>query len=215
MLPIEEPPETGLIAFDVAAPPVSFQATATRKAPILAAVGALVSPCRYLLSGDVKVAIRWRISERARYEGDGSADVDNIVKPILDALSGPSGILIDDCQVQELTCYWSGGYANPEREHLEIEIGFDPDEHVSKDGLLFLSLGRGLYFPLQRDFPGEVVLHQAEFVMECHRSAERIASLGADISTAHQLLPAQRVFHRSRIVAFPTTTMEELRERFR
>ena len=92
MLPLDIPPEDGLITFEVPIAPVSFQGTGTRKAGVVAAVRSAVSGCEYLLSGDVKIAIEWRISERARYEADSAADVDNIVKPILDALSGPSGI---------------------------------------------------------------------------------------------------------------------------
>src|SRR3954463_14024538 len=148
MLSYDEPPEHGLIQFEVSAAPVSFQASATKKAGIVSAARAIVAPCEYLLSGDVKLALTWHISERARYEMDSSADVDNIVKPILDAISGPDGILIADCQVQELTCYWVGGYADPEEERIEIEMKFFPDEYQRKAGLLFLNVEKGLYFPI-------------------------------------------------------------------
>jgi Holliday junction resolvase RusA-like endonuclease len=75
---------------------VSFQAPAAKKAGIVAAIRAAIAHCDYLLGGDVKLEVRWAISVRDRYERDSSADVDNIVKPMLDALSGPDGLLIDD-----------------------------------------------------------------------------------------------------------------------
>jgi hypothetical protein len=38
-----------------------------------------------LLSGDVQVGIEWTLHEEARYEQDAAPDVDNILKPLLDA----------------------------------------------------------------------------------------------------------------------------------
>src|SRR5215213_8655356 len=102
MLSTDSPPDDGRILLQLPLAPVSFQATATRKAAIVTLLKATAAPCQYLLSGDVKMEIQWEISARERYERDSSADVDNIVKPIMDGLCGPDGILIDDCQVQEL-----------------------------------------------------------------------------------------------------------------
>jgi len=53
--------------------------------------------CGYLPLGDVKVSIEWTLHEQDPYESDAAPDVDNILKPLLDVLCGPDGILIDDC----------------------------------------------------------------------------------------------------------------------
>ncbi|MFL5382639.1 MAG: RusA family crossover junction endodeoxyribonuclease [Longimicrobiaceae bacterium] len=200
-----------MITFEVAVAPVSFQATSTRKAAILSAVRAIVSQCHYLLGGDLKLVIKWGISERARYESDSAADVDNIVKPILDALSGPEGIMIDDCQVQELICYWSGGYDHPVQQHIAIEVGFDPDAWFSKTGLIFLEIDRGLYLPMDGELPTSIVLDQAQHFIERFEAARRMIGSGASPYQAHLTLPIQRVFHRSKIGTFRITTLEELR----
>jgi Holliday junction resolvase RusA-like endonuclease len=213
MLPSDAPPEDGLLQIQVLVAPVSFQATASRKASIVAAVKAAVANCTYLLGGDVKVEIRWGISARARYESDSSADVDNIVKPILDALCGPDGILIDDCQVQELICYWTGGYSSPEQQQVEVGLKFDPDAWLSKAGIVFLQVDRGLYLPMHDDLPGSIVIEQAEFFLDRFASARRMLDHGGLPYNAHLILPIQRVFHRSKIGAFRTTTLDELRER--
>jgi Holliday junction resolvase RusA-like endonuclease len=213
MLPFDEPPEHGTITFEVPAAPVSFQATATKKAAIVSAVRTVVSHCHYLLCGDLKLAIEWGISERARYETDSAADVDNIVKPILDALSGPDGIMIDDCQIQELTCYWSGGYANPAEERIKIEIRFEPDAFTTKKGLLFLNVEKGLYFPIHDDLPPRLVLQQAEILIERFSTARELRSEEHGDVLAHSSLPSQRVFHRSKLGSFNLTSFEDLRAR--
>ena len=213
MAQLDEPPESGLLQFEIPVAPVSFQATAPKKAGIVAAVRAAVADCAFLLSGDVKVQIRWGISVRARYESDSSADVDNIVKPILDALSGPDGVLIDDCQVQELTCYWSGGYTTPAEQHLDIEIQFDPEGWYPKGGVVFLEVDRGLYLPVHSDLGDEIVTEQAEYFVQRFESARSMVAMGASPYSAHLTLPIQRIFHRSKIGAFPRISLDELRNR--
>lgn len=213
MLPIDAPPGDGRLSFQVLTAPVSLQAPSAKKAAIVTAIRAVVSKCEYLLCGDVKVAIEWGISERARYQTDASADVDNIAKPILDALSGPDGIMIDDCQVQELTCYWAGGYASPSEERIAIEIRFEPDAYVFKAGLLFLNVSNALYFPIHDDAAPRAVLRLAEHVMERFRHAAELQSLEHGEVLAHAHLPSQRVFHRSKVTTFRLTSLEDLKTR--
>lgn len=208
---LDYPPDSGLLQIRVPIAPVSFQASFKKKEAIVLPVRAVVAPYKYLLSGDVKIGIQWGISQRSRYESDSAADVDNIVKPILDALSGPDGLLVDDCQVQELTCYWTGGYSYPAEEHVFIELRFDPDDYLPKAGLLFVQIDRGLYYPIHGDLGLEFAQHQAEHVISRFRRARDLVDKGMDAATAHLTLPIQRVFHRSKIGAFRTTTIEEMR----
>lgn len=179
----------------------------------MTAVRAVVAPYQYLLSGDVKVEIEWSISQRARYESDSAADVDNIVKPILDAMSGPDGILVDDCQVQELTCYWTGGYLYPAEERVSIKLKFDPDAYYAKAGLQFLHIEKGLCYPIHGDVGSEFALRQAEHIIDRFQGARDMVARGTDLASARLTLPIQRVFHRSKIGAFRTITIEEMRSK--
>lgn len=208
---LDLPPDAGLLQFRVSIAPVSFQAPSRKKEAIITAVRAVVAPYQYLLSGDVKVEIEWGISQRARYESDSAADVDNIVKPILDAMSGPDGILVDDCQVQELTCYWTGGFLHPAEEKVSIELQFDPDAYYAKAGLRFLHIEKGLYYPIHGDIGPELALRQAEHIIDRFQEVRDMVALGADLASARLTLPIQRVFHRSKIGAFRTITIEEMR----
>lgn len=214
MLPTDAPLEGGILTIEVPVAPVSFQAVAPRKAAVTAPLRTIVEPCSYLLSGDVKIAIQWWISARDRYESDDSADVDNIVKPILDALCGPEGILIDDCQVQELVCYWSGGYENPLQQRVRIEVKHNPEEWLSKRDLVFLQVDRALYLPMHDGWPPPVVMSMAEAYIRMFEGARHMLDGGASPQSANQMRPGQRVFHRSKLGAFRRTTIEELRARF-
>lgn len=191
-------------------PPVSLQAAGSKKTAIREAIRAIVSPCEYLLTGDLQVTIEWRISERVRYESDNPADVDNIVKPILDALSGPEGLLVDDCQVQALTCYWTGGRSHPEEESVVIDLAFETEACVRKAGLVFVPVDRALYFPVDSSLPRSVVLRLAEQITARFRSARETVAEGLDPRLAYSTLPIQRVFHRTKLGLFRIATLEEL-----
>ncbi|HEU4559613.1 MAG TPA: RusA family crossover junction endodeoxyribonuclease [Longimicrobium sp.] len=207
------PPDGGILNIKVPVAPVSSQAPAAKKSGIIAAVRGAVAHYRYLLGDDVKIEIQWHISARTRYESDSSADVDNIVKPVLDALCGPEGVLIDDCQVQELVCYWSGGYSKPEHQQVEIELEFDPEAWVAKDGLFFLQVDRALYLPMHGDIPMSIVMEQAEHLVRRFESAREMLSKGVPPSSVYLTLSVQRVYHRSKIGAFQRMTLDDLRAR--
>src|SRR5689334_14388427 len=95
------------MTFSVVAEPVSGQAKdRSRRADLKSAIGRLLKPIQYLLSGEVRLSIEWVIHEKERYETDRAPDVDGILKPLLDALTGPDGLIIDDSQVQSVCCSW-------------------------------------------------------------------------------------------------------------
>lgn len=87
----------------------------------------------FLLSGDVKISIEWYSHEQKRYETTASTDIDNIIKPLLDSLCGPDGIMIDDNQVQSIDCNWFD-YDDIENEKLVVVVEFSPSEFVLKEG---------------------------------------------------------------------------------
>lgn len=200
MLPTDAPPDDGRIQLHIPVAPVSFQATASRKAALVSTVRSLVSPCRYLLTDDVTVQIRLHISARARYESNGSSDVDNIVKPILDALCGPDGILVDDCQVQALTCYWTGGLLDPKDESVDVDLTFDPDAYLPKSVLQFLHIENALYFPIPAGDPTSTAY--ARRVIGRFADYRQLLEEGLNERAARSVLPLQRVFHNRRWTAF-------------
>lgn len=88
--------------------------------------------------------IQWLVYEQERYENPDLPDMDNIIKPILDGLTGPDGVLIDDCQVQTVSSHWIDWN---KKEHHNIRIRYCPDDYVSKQNLAFVNIGNNLYMP--------------------------------------------------------------------
>lgn len=115
------PSDSGLFTIRIPIKPVSLQASRRKKDVVTGAIRSITRTLDYLLAGDIAVMITWFINPEERYESGDPADVDNIVKPIMDALSGPEGIMVDDCQVQHLTCFWVDRDNTPERIQIDIE----------------------------------------------------------------------------------------------
>jgi hypothetical protein len=192
------PPDSGILEFTVAAAPVAAQAKLkARKAILRDELRKLFVPLKYLLSGEVRVDIEWVIHEKDRYETDAAPDIDAILKPLLDAMSGPDGVLVDDSQVQSVSCRWID---HGSREQcLNFEIRFLPDQWVSKEGLIFVHFGDSLCFPLNDNMPNDLAVRCAETVRSMLDTKRRIEAETEDYYVARQMLPAQRMFHRTRV----------------
>lgn len=208
-VPTDFPPDSGSIEFSVDASPVSLQADAKRRQLIRDAIQPAVRSNEYLLSGDVQIEIDWLIHERERYEADSSPDVDNVIKPMLDSLCGPEGLLIDDCQVQALDCRWIDWTRDNQR--VTFHIRFFPDEWVLKDRLVLVHAGRNLYLPLNLGFSKEVVLTILDIVESGYKTRDELQKLTGDYYASRRVLPVQRHFHKSRVTKFHLIEATELR----
>lgn len=146
------PPDSGEIhlAFPIA--PVSLQASRAKKDLVTNAIKNVTKTAPFILTGTVQIDIEWRVHEQTRYESDASADIDNIIKPIFDALCGLEGILIDDCQVQAVHCSWID-WTRYDQEILIYIRFFEDNEWHRKDDLVFVHLGKGLCIPINQDKP--------------------------------------------------------------
>jgi hypothetical protein len=158
----------------------------------------------------VKVGIEWTLHEQDRYESDAPPDVDNILKPLLDTLCGPDGVLIDDCQVQSVECHWIDWTLREQR--VEITIDYFSDEWIPKDELYFLHLGKSVYFPINLIGPAEANQIMIESACRLWSGREEILGQGHDYYTAKRLMSVQRVFHRSRVTIFQAVESDALRE---
>ncbi|MFP6844844.1 MAG: RusA family crossover junction endodeoxyribonuclease [Thalassolituus sp.] len=201
----KEPPEYGEIVFEVNRSPVSLQSKSEKKKEFKDFVSSIVKEAGFLLSGDVKLFIEWRITEQHRYEHASAYDVDNIIKPLLDVLSGPNGVLVDDNQVQSVECYWTDIFHDPD-EKLIITIKYVHDEWLPKDGLEFLSFEGSLCLPIWGNIKPE---HQ-KMIIERYESGinfkNKALESGIGYYQAKLAMPIQRVFHKGRLTGFKITS---------
>lgn len=189
------------LRFHIPTATVSQQASGSSKAQLKEAVRKAISKTEVFLTGEVRLSVDWMIHDRIRYETDTAPDVDNILKPTIDALTGPDGILIDDCQVQRVNCGWIDWTS--EEQAFDVEIEYFEDEMISSRDIFFVQFANGLCFPFERDLPNEITETLVQHLNDRLAARDAIASLTGNYHTALYVMPIQRFFHRTRIQGFP------------
>lgn len=203
-------PDSGCVLIELHMSPVRTKASRKRKDIITRAMRRVTSRYRYILTGEVAVDVEWMIHERERYESHRSPDLDNILKTILDGLQGPEGIIVDDAQVQSISCRWVDWRRGDQR--LSIRISHIPDEYCDKRDLIFVRMANSLCMPLNMDLPAEgLLLVLEEWEAMFHRNKVLRRRKKVDYYTALRVLPVQRAFHSSRVRRFPLRTLHQLR----
>jgi len=194
---LNEPPEFGELTFTFSLEPVSLQSSGVKKEFVKSEIRKITKTLNYLLSGDVKIDIQWLVYEQERYENPNSPDMDNIIKPILDGLSGPEGILIDDCQVQTISSHWVDW---TRKEHqINITVQYISDDYVSKDNLIFVNLGNNLYMPFHTNIKWQAKEILLEHLVTGMNLKNEILLKTGNYYQAKMFMSVQRIFHKSRI----------------
>lgn len=212
------PPENGEITLEINKQPVSSNSknrargnNGSKRDDLKKYVSSIISETEYYLSGDVKIEIEWYVSEQTRYESASALDIDNIIKPLIDAISGVKGILIDDNQVQPITCCWYD--LNPRQtEHIIIRIKFDPREHIAKRGICFIEHEKGFCFPVWESEPIGIMKERIKTDEKLIKYRYELESKGLPYAKAKYMMPMQRVFHHSRLKSFKIIKLEKIKQ---
>jgi len=187
--------------------PVSIQAKKERRDQIAEEIRNVCLPAKLLFSGDVGVTIQLRRLEQEHYESDRAADIDNVIKPILDGLSGPDGVMIDDNQVQSVHCYWIQQLDAP---NAILTIDNRLREYVYKDKLFFVHMGNQLYFPMNGFMPKEIILKMLEMLETYRDTRANLQALGiTNYEDQRYFMPVQRYFHKTRLAKYRCIEIEE------
>lgn len=96
----------GEYKFFVYGRPASIQSNSNIKNQYISSIKNKIRECSNIFVREIYVYIEWHTNFEERYETDSSYDIDNIIKPTLDAMTGKNGLFIDDCQVQRVECCW-------------------------------------------------------------------------------------------------------------
>jgi Holliday junction resolvase RusA-like endonuclease len=209
----EEDDFKGDVVITLPVGPVRFKAPRQRKQALTALIKQQTAEKDFLLTGEVHVDIEWLIHEQDRYESQRSPDIDNILKPVLDTLQGPDGVLINDWQVQAISCRWIDWTSH--EEQLEIRIRHMGNEWIEKEGLQFVRLTPTLCMPLNSTLPAQALLIILEVWEKQFRVREKLLELSKDYYAANRVMSVQRPFHISRIRGFPSIGLEEIRSQLR
>ncbi len=208
------PPIGGELSLSFILQPVTLQGKQVARSVFQNTIQEELRNFQYLLSGDVSLEISLQVHQRDRYESDASPDLDNFLKPLLDSLTGPKGILIDDCQVRSLGINWIS-WARDDTK-IDLQLRFADDEYVAKLGLIFVQIeGSPLCMPIDTtlpEFQQRILLCLMRYQF---RARDKLKEKGWDYYSSSSILPIQRRFHRTRINKCPVKWMTDLRHEIR
>ncbi|AWI88462.1 MULTISPECIES: RusA family crossover junction endodeoxyribonuclease [unclassified Methylobacterium] len=199
------------ISFRLNDAPLSKQGKKQRREGLLKSTSEELNKIPFLFSDDVEITIELFLHEQNRYETDRSADIDNVVKPLLDVMTGPNGLMIDDNQVQSIRNFWVD---TDESEHAIVTVSPLLEGTVQKGGLVFVNMWKQMYFPLNEKLPPKAVSLFLDALSGHIKTRNYLEQNGADYNTLRRMLPIQRLFHKTRITAFNVKSFDEMRNLF-
>ncbi|WP_313399891.1 RusA family crossover junction endodeoxyribonuclease [Stenotrophomonas sp.] len=205
-----EPPSSGELRISIFGSPASVQSSKSVKNKYLEQIKDALLRYKFLLTGQLVLEITWLVPAKSRYETDAKADIDNCIKPILDAFTGPAGLFIDDCQLKGLYICWRHIESGDER--LDFYFNFDPIQWCNKNSLAFIRMDSSLCIFVDTAWPkAEKQLFIDLLKMRQQEKAELEQSNVSYLATV-SLMGGSQPFHRSRTCKFPIYSPESFIE---
>lgn len=207
---VSEWPDAGHVDIATRRDPPSLQAVpATKNAYRESLSAAVARATTKFFTHDVEVTLTWFISEERRYHTHIVADLDNVLKPTIDALVGPDGVLFDDNQVQSIKASWISGTTRGDSGY-ELRVGaLMPDDMISRGGkFVQITPSRCFYVPAMSPD------HERRFVDHYVCISNDLANLrsaGTPEDMLRSLEPISRSFPPARLKRFDVLQPYEFR----
>jgi Holliday junction resolvase RusA-like endonuclease len=201
------PSPFGEVAFNLPGSPASVQSRKDVREAYLQSIRTQLKDIKYLLTGELMLDVTWFVPAKSRFETDAKADIDNCIKPIIDAFTGPKGLFIDDCQIRGLYICWRHIESSDER--LLFEFKFQGDQYSLKEQLAFVQLGRGLCTPVNLNWPTAAKALWAGMLKTNEKSKGILEKLGAPYPAVAGFLGGNQPFHRTRVNDFNVMSLKD------
>lgn len=188
--------------FNLNISPVSHQSTSTaakeRKRELQTSIRDVLKNIDFYIVGDITFHLQWNLHEHRRIETDGAADIDNILKPIIDGFTGFDALLIDDNQIDDVQAQWAHS-SNYHNDKFTVTIKYESGQLIQKDSLFLLQLDKNIYMPIKNHADKKLkVIELEQIILAYEKRNKAIESDGYDIATRRKNR-MQRFFHISRI----------------
>ncbi len=203
----DAPSPFGKIEFIVKGSPASVQSSKIIRDKYLQSIREKFKDQKYLLTGEITLNVTWFLSAKQRYETDAKSDIDNCLKPIIDAFTGPDGFFIDDCQLRGLYISWSHNESGD--ESLKFEFEFDANQYSLKQDIAFIQLDGALCTPVNLNWPSGAKVLWAGMLKTNQISKTILEKLGTPYPAVASFLGGTQPFHRTRINDFKVMTLKE------
>jgi Holliday junction resolvase RusA-like endonuclease len=201
------PSPSGEANFTLPGSPASVQSKKGVRESYLQSIRTRLKDIKYLLTGELMLDVTWFVPAKSRFETDAKADIDNCIKPIIDAFTGPEGLFIDDCQIRGLYICWR--HIESSNERLLFEFKFQADQYSSKESLAFVKLSGGLCTPVNLNWPNPAKALWAGMLTTNEKSKEILEKLGAPYPAVAGFLGGNQPFHRTRVNGFKVMSLKE------
>lgn len=203
----EAPSPFGRATFVVQGPPASVQSKKAVRDAYISSIKKQFSNLQYLLTGEIILNITWLLPAKQRFETDAKSDIDNCVKPIIDAFTGPDGLFVDDCQLRGLYICWR--HIDSGNERLVFEFEFQDDQYSLKEELAFVQLDGALCTPVNLNWPSAAKIMWATMLAANQKTKDILEGLGISYPAVAGFLGGNQPFHRTRVNGFPVLSLCE------
>ena len=126
------------VCFRVYGKPPSLQNNQEKKLKFTKIVQSYTKQCPYIITNTCWIHIDYYCSELRRFKNPNMYDMDNIIKPILDALVGRDGLVVDDVLFDRVEVNWIDKNGLDE---VEIRIEYPELHYQRKEDLSFFKNG--------------------------------------------------------------------------
>jgi Holliday junction resolvase RusA-like endonuclease len=203
----EAPSPFGKAEFVVHGSPASVQSKKSVRDAYLGSIKKQFSNLKYLLTGEIILNVTWLLPAKQRFETDAKSDIDNCIKPIIDAFTGPDGFFIDDCQLRGLYICWR--HIESGNERLIFEFEFQGDQYSLKEELAFVKLDGALCTPVNLSWPVEAKAMWASMLVANQKGKPALENLGITYPAVAGFLGGNQPFHRTRVNRFRVLSLNQ------
>lgn len=188
--------DDGRIDFRVDVEPVSLQSKAFARKAFDGALRDVLHQFDFVIDSQVILTVDWYGVPRVRWQTDRYPDLDNWLKPLIDAFVGADRLLVDDSLVRSVQLTWHEGMV--EASSIHVRLDFDGDHTLAKESLRYAQFAAGLCFPMPSDMPTEAVAALVDMCRSTLTALENLEALEVDSVHTWPLL-ANGWIHRSRL----------------
>ena len=110
-----------------------------------------LSTIEWMMAGEININIAFYLSNYKRITTDKLADIDNMLKPLIDSFTGKNGILIDDSQISSLNVLWLSKDEELDYDVIKIEFHYNNNYAYRKKNLNFVQYHKALFFGINID----------------------------------------------------------------
>ncbi len=202
-----QPSPFGKLEVVIPGAPVSVQSKRSVRDAYIAKIKKELSKFGFILTGQIVVNITWLSPAKSRYETDAKSDIDNCLKPIIDAFTGTDGIFINDCQLKGLYICWRHIESGNERVHFEFE--FDAGQWCDKTAVAFIKLNHGLCCLVNLTWPKRMRESWVQAMRTIEQRRGQLEQLGAPYLALAGMTGGSQPFHVTRTVGFTVFLPED------